>query len=176
MEELDTGDKLNDEQFKSTIKAYLDDPKDIDKKKKAVNVIEELLKKHSEIIDYIDTATSLGKCRFDIEYSLENPFLMKLPHLQPIRTFAKLLKYRAILFAAKGEPEQAINTIRQMLILSQYLADEPLIISTLVQVAIDAISIDCLEEVLAITSPSVKQQQQLIAEIQKTKKELNHKK
>jgi len=72
--------------------------------------------------------------RFDIRY--EDTFAALLPHLQVMRTAAKLYSLRASACLAKGDTEGALRDTVTAIRLAESFANEPLLISQLVRTAI----------------------------------------
>lgn len=145
---------INRRKLKRPVEDLCKDPANTEKRAAVVTTLREAIDKSDEIYQYLDRATALRKCRFDIVYAGDNPFTMLLPHLSDLRNCARLMHAKAVYLAATGKPDQAFDTIRQMLIMSGYLKDDPVLISSLVRISIQAIAINTLEKTLAISSPS----------------------
>lgn len=63
----------------------------------------------------------------------------RMPHLSHIRSYARLLSYRAIIQETEGKPKEAIQTLLSIESLSRFLDSEPILISFLVQIALDSL-------------------------------------
>jgi hypothetical protein len=82
--------------------------------------------------------------RFDIRY--ENTFTALLPHLMVLKQAAGLFSLRASARLAKGDTEGALRDTVTTIRLAESLANEPLLISQLVRVAILQIGVQPLWE------------------------------
>ena len=73
-------------------------------------------------------------CRFDIRY--EDVFMALLPHLAVLRNASQLYSLRASALLAKGDTDGAMADVLLGIRTSELFADEPMLISQLVRVAI----------------------------------------
>ena len=156
---------------KKILKELCENPHDTKIRQQSSGALSGLIEQSQEIFHYIDRATDLNKCWFETKYNTENPFEILLPHLQTLRECARhLLSTKALFLASTDKPDQALDVIRQMLILSNYPKDAPpFLINSLVQIAIHASAVDCLEKVLALSTPSPDKCLELEAEIVRSK-------
>jgi hypothetical protein len=95
----------------------------------------------------LEQAAELPACDFGLDYSL-GPALL-LPHLSPIRNVVRLLGLRSALRSTEGDLSGALADVERMLRISSHLQHEPIIISYLVLVACDSISVACLSGIAA---------------------------
>lgn len=173
MKQNRTNDDLNDKQFYRIVKDYCDDPLDTEKKEQAVAALSQLIEKNQDVLEYLNRAAALGKCRFNIDYTSDNPFSILLPHLSPLRISAKLLSAEALLLAATDRPDQALAAVEKAFILANYLKDDPILIDTLVQIAIHEIATKRLEEILQLASSSPERCRELIKEVIRSRRAIN---
>jgi len=93
----------------------------------------------------VRSALSRPRCVFDLDFT--KGVALALPHLAKMRSFARLFKAEAIIYALDGKGPEAAGSIRQVLLLARALNEEPLFISKLVAIAIAGIGMTALEEV-----------------------------
>jgi len=92
--------------------------------------------RNSEVLDLIRRARPLPKSHYPVDYSTPNVDLWRL---EKIRYAARLVVLAAWVDAEEGRPHDAVENLRDALALARSLRDEPLLISSLVEMA--AISI-----------------------------------
>jgi ABC-type transport system involved in multi-copper enzyme maturation permease subunit len=90
----------------------------------------------------LDRAISMPACRFDIKYG-EGPAML-LPDLAKMRSMARLIAARTYILAEERRDNEALRSAGTGLQLGNFLADEPIIISQLVRIAQDDISVKSL--------------------------------
>jgi hypothetical protein len=109
--------------------------------------VAEVLTRHRSTLDVIRRATDLDVCRFPRDWT--RPSIgMLLPELQSLREAARLLALAARREAADGNLPGALRDVVRLQQMSRHAADEPILISSLVGVAIDTMALDTLTEVL----------------------------
>jgi hypothetical protein len=92
--------------------------------------------------------------QIDIDFNFDRPLETKLEHLEPIRRTAHLLAFDARIRTAAGDAPGAVRSAGSILVLARCCRDEPISMSQLVNIAINAIAIDALEQALACTGIS----------------------
>jgi len=104
-------------------------------------IIGRIMKKPEFITFYalIEQAVSMPACRFDIKYE-EGPSML-LPHLAKMRSMARLIDARTYILAEEEKYNAALRSAETGLRLGDFLADEPILISQLVRIAVDAIAV-----------------------------------
>ncbi len=75
-----------------------------------------------------------------------------LPHLVPMRSAARLLDMDARVRLIDGDVDGAVRNVNTMLRISRHLAEEPLLISTLVAVAVHELALGTTEALLSEAS------------------------
>ena len=91
--------------------------------------------------------------RYIVAWALD-PLTTLLPHAEKARITARLLKLDAINRVHNGDPNGALDSCRAILNVGRSLGDEPLLITQLVRVAIQTVSLRTLEHILAVGEPS----------------------
>ncbi len=86
---------------------------------------------------------------YPVEFDLENPWGMRLPHIKNIRSAGQRLKLRACARLAAGQTGAAFEDLNLMLYLTDTLKQEPYVISSLVRTACFEASLQPLWEGLA---------------------------
>jgi hypothetical protein len=115
----------------------------------AAKAVLDFLKPYEPVLEELRQASSRPACRYDVNYDVENPFSILLPHLARQKVMCQLLRVRASAELAAGEPEKAYRDVLLALRLAQGLKDEPILISYLVQIAGFRITTDAIWEGLA---------------------------
>src|ERR1043166_4042148 len=115
-------------------------------------LIEEYLTDNDTALQLLHKAANMNRCRFPID--LTEGSSITLHHLNHLRLAARLLYLEALLREEEGNTEQAIRCVTDSLGIARSLADEPVIISQLVRVGVQGISIMSLERLLNRTALS----------------------
>ena len=87
----------------------------------------------ADLTELAEAMARLG-CRFDIRY--EDVFMALMPHLALLRDASQLYSLRASSRLAKGDTDGAMSDVLHGIRTSELFADEPMLISQLVRVAI----------------------------------------
>ena len=112
----------------------------------------DLLARHSALLDTIRRAADLPGCRFPRDWT--RPSLdMLLPEVQAARTEARFLALAARREAAEGKHAEAIADAVRIGRIGRQIGSEPLLISHLVGLAIDAMALDVLADILPRLGP-----------------------
>ncbi len=91
------------------------------------------LSKYDPILRQISEASERPYCRFPVRY--EDTYAALLPHLSPLRNFARIYHLRALTELSAGQTDAALDDVQMCLRLADKIKDEPLLISFLVKVA-----------------------------------------
>jgi len=110
----------------------------------------------SKELTKIDTIRDYPGGHFPIEYAY-NPVFTKLPNLSTIRQVARLKSLQIHHHTINNKNDTLLDDLAVMEKVSQLLADEPFLISALVCVAIDALTVSTIEDVCAHTTLSPRQ-------------------
>ncbi len=90
--------------------------------------------------------------RFDVHFE-ETPLFTLLPHLTELRSLGKLLRLDAIIALIDNDIDRAVEDAVLQYRIAGSLHDEPMLISRLVQIAIEALSVNTVEDILRTTTP-----------------------
>ncbi len=105
------------------------------------------LTRHADTLDLIRRAADKNACRFDRDWS--RPSIdMLLPEIQALRGEARLLAIAARRAAADGDAAAALADTVRIHRIGRQAAAEPILISHLVALALDALARDTLSRVL----------------------------
>ena len=111
-----------------------------------------LLLRHAETLRIIRHAMTLDNCWFDRDWSRPSVDML-LPEIQGCRNLARLLSLSAKRHAAEGQISEAMIDIACIKRLADHVGFEPLLICSLVSVAIDTTALTTLASVLpSVTS------------------------
>lgn len=138
----------------------------------AIDALRNILDKNQEALLYLDQATALDKCRFDLDYDIEDVIGVIIPNVNA-RTSARILVVRALLLAATGQPDQAFDSIRQIFVISSFFKDAFCLIDTNTTVGLNKIGTDGLQKIVSLSTPSPRSCHRLIDALQKAKQTIN---
>ncbi|MCX7412263.1 MAG: hypothetical protein NTW36_02325 [Planctomycetia bacterium] len=113
----------------------------------ANRAVTDLLARHAATLDLIRRAADRDTCRFQRDWT--RPSIdMLLPEMQSLRTAARLLVLDARREAADGNAADALHDVARIQRIGRHSASEPLLISNLVGLAIDAMALETFAKVL----------------------------
>ncbi len=111
----------------------------------------DLARKRLERFDSALKEIELGATRAscDWEFDLRNEgFTLLLPEIQEMRTLARLVSLHARLAILDGKLDDAMHWTQVGLVMGRHVSDGPIIIQSLVGVAIDSTMVKCLEDLI----------------------------
>ncbi len=91
------------------------------------------LSKYDPVLREVDEANRRAYCRFPIRYG--DNFDALLPHLTYFRKLAQVYRLRALSELATGQTDAALKDVHACLGLAERIKDEPVLISSLVRIA-----------------------------------------
>lgn len=109
--------------------------------------IAQLLERHARTLQLLREANTMPACRFEHDYARPS-ISMLLPELNKCRNAAQLLALAARHDAVTGNAPQAVDDINAIFRLARAAGSDPIIVSGLVQIGIDAVGVKTLETVL----------------------------
>jgi hypothetical protein len=107
------------------------------------------LSKYGPAIEELRQASQLPYSRFPLDYDVEDPAEILLPHLAALKQCSLALQLRAIAELQNGQSEQAFKDVLLALRLADSVRTEPFIITHLVRIAILQITLQPVWEGLA---------------------------
>jgi len=107
------------------------------------------LSKYASAIEELRRAAQLRSSRFPLDYDIEDPAEILLPHLAALKQCSLALQLRAIAELQNGQSEQAFDDVMLTLRLADSIRTEPFIITHLVRIAILQITLQPVWEGLA---------------------------
>jgi hypothetical protein len=125
------------------------------------------LSKYDPAIEELRQASQLPYSRFPLDYDIENPAEILLPHLAVLKQCSLALQLRAIAELQNGQSDQALDDIKLALRLTGSVRTEPFIITHLVRIAILQITLQPVWEGLAEHKLSDAQLAELDSELSK---------
>jgi len=125
------------------------------------------LSKYGSVVEELRQASQLPYSRFPLNYDVENPAYILLPHLTPLKRTAQMLQLRAIAELKLGQSEKALDDIKLALRLTDSIRTEPILISHLVRLAMVNITLQPIWEGLAENKWSEEQLAELDSELAK---------
>ncbi|MAD80693.1 MAG: hypothetical protein CMJ50_07615 [Planctomycetaceae bacterium] len=106
----------------------------------------ELVKKSKASLACMRRAASLPACDWGLEFSAGPHMVM--PHLSKARQMARYACLHARQQLADGQPDKALKTIRDVFVLARHSGADDMLISILVQYAVEQIVIDTVSQEL----------------------------
>ncbi|HSY09960.1 MAG TPA: hypothetical protein VK840_03505 [Candidatus Dormibacteraeota bacterium] len=107
------------------------------------------LSKYDPVIEELRQASQLPHSRFPLDYNIEDPAEILLPHLAVLKQCSLALQLRAIAELQNDESEKALDDVKLALRLADSISTEPFIITHLVRIAILQITLQPIWEGLA---------------------------
>ena len=111
------------------------------------------------------SAAALPESRYSADLSAGHATI--LPHLSKIRSLSRVLRYEAIAGALEGDSERAIEAVEAGFDLGHSLRNEPLLISGLVRIAGDVITVQTLQGVVATVELSDDQRSRVVEKMKR---------
>ena len=129
-------------------------------------LVAEYLSDNAESLRLLHQAASMKSCRYPID--LTRGVNTLLPHLNPLRQAARLLELEAIQYTEQQQRQPAVESVIASLDVSRSLNQEPTLISYLVHVSCQGITLDSLERILNGTTLTDAQLVKLAAAIEES--------
>src|SRR5579862_3340374 len=108
---------------------------DRESRAKAVPSILEALKTNEVMFAELRAVSQRPSSRYPVNWDVEDPFAILLPHLGSVRNVCRRLRLKACAELAAGHGDGALADVKLMLRLIDSLREEPFLISHLVRVA-----------------------------------------
>lgn len=135
---------------------------DFESRAKTAPSVLEGLKTNEAMFAELRAATQRPYCRYPINYNVEDPVEILLPHLNRIRDgVCRRLLLKACAELADGQSDEALNDVNLILYMADSLKEEPFVISYLVRIGCLGIAIQPIWEGLAEHAWSDAQLQEL---------------
>ena len=135
---------------------------DLESRAKAAPSVLEGLKSNKAMFAELRAASQRPYCRYPINYHVDDPAEILLPHLNRISgTVCRRLLLKTCAELAAGQSDEAFNDVNLMLYMADSLKEEPFVISYLVRLACLGIAIQPIWEGLAEHAWSDAQLQEL---------------
>ena len=106
----------------------------------------------ADILALLHEAAKLPPGKMPLDYS--KGWEMDLSHLSKIRHFSRLLRVETLLAALEGDPDRACEALMDGLATHRPLQQEPILISQLVRIACNGITLDALNDTLGLAAYS----------------------
>jgi hypothetical protein len=134
---------------------------------KAATALLDHLKIYDPVLDELRQASARPQSRFNINYDVENPAAILLPHLAKIKEVCKVLQVRASAELALEQTDKAWQDAQLMLRICETLKGDPFLISYLVEIANFRLTTDLIWEGLGRHQWSESQLHDLQVRLQK---------
>src|ERR1035441_7349198 len=109
-------------------------------------LVSEYLSDNAESLRVLHEASSMKSCRYPVD--LSKGASMSLRHLNSLRQAARLLELESIKNTEEQHPQPAVESVVASLGVSRSLNQEPTLISYLVRIACQGITLESLERIL----------------------------
>ncbi|HUJ11413.1 MAG TPA: hypothetical protein VL171_15460 [Verrucomicrobiae bacterium] len=141
-------------------------PTDLQSRAKAAPRVLEALRADEPIFAELHSAIRRPYSRYPVNYNMEDPFTILLPHLSGVRNVCRRLQLKACAELAAGQSTEALDDVKLIFSIGDSLREDPFLVSYLVQVACIQITIEPVWEGLAVHRWSDAQVQELQAMFQ----------
>jgi hypothetical protein len=115
--------------------------------------VDELLTRHAGLLDTIRRAADMPACRFPRDWTRPNIYML-LAEVQSCRSEARLLAIAARHELATGKPAAALADAIRLGRIGRQVGSEPILISNLVGIALDAMALSVVAEILPTLTPA----------------------
>jgi len=109
---------------------------DVPSGKLDVDKLEAALAPFDRVFETLELASRRETCDWLLPFREQNPITMLLPELQQMREFARLLALRARVQIARGQVNEAIQTLRIGYTMGRHVAEGPTLVNALVGMAV----------------------------------------
>jgi hypothetical protein len=133
---------------------------------KAVPAVLEGLKTNEALFAELRVASQRPYSRYPVNYDVEMPFAILLPHLRMVKGVCQRLQLKSCAELAGGQSDQALEDLRLMFRLADSVKEEPFLISHLVRLACAQLAVRPIWEGLAEHRWSEPQLQELETRLQ----------
>lgn len=133
----------------SPAQKFQSDKQDFPSRSAAAYTVLNALTNTQEAYDELREASRKPHARYPINYDLEKPWGIPLPHLAEIKRICQQLELKACAELAAGSGEMALADVQLILRLADSLKDEPFLICYLVRIACVRLAIQPVWEGLA---------------------------
>jgi len=110
--------------------------------------IRTLVKQDQPALELVREAAKRPRCRSDMDWS--DPAAALYSHLDSAHLLARFLASSAVVAAESGDQAEALERLRLGVVLARHMAEEPFLVSELVVIAIDTLTISAAQHVLAV--------------------------
>lgn len=126
----------------------------------------EYVSKHTDILTKLEEIRDKPSGRFTIQYDKQNPIATLIPHGAQVRNASKLVRLNMKLRLVDGDTAGAFGDFELQCRLAASHGDEPILISRLVQIAIQAQAIATAEDMVRAGTTDDQSLKRMIQELQ----------
>ena len=108
---------------------------DLETRSQAAPAVLEGLKSSEAVLAELRAASARPASRFPVNYNMDNPWAILLPHLAQLKGVCRRLDLRACAELAAGQSAQALDDLTLMLYVADSVKGEPFLISYLVRLS-----------------------------------------
>ncbi len=112
-----------------------------------IQAIDKFLKKNSEVMELLQNAAKFHGCRYPA--NLKVGLTVELPHLVMIRKTGQLMDLAVLSNVFKGNDDEAIHRLTDLVALARSLEQEPILLSQLVRIAVTEFVVDGAERIFS---------------------------
>lgn len=132
---------------RETLSAFVkDDPPG--SREKLLAQTRQILERNRAAIELARQAASMGRCRFPVNWSAEDPREIIFPHLRGMRSCDRLLSAEAVVQSEQGHSGPAVESCQLGLRIAAHVLVEPSGISVLTAVSVEAVTFEALAAVI----------------------------
>jgi hypothetical protein len=147
----------SDEEARSRLETEFSDNalQNVQLSQEALKALRDEVKRASDALKEARKAADMPRGRFSVTYAPDGVSTL-LPHTQETRTIATVLSLDAMLRAEEKDAAGALDDCRAIINAGRCIGDEPIMISTLVRIAVRSVATKRVAWILAQTEPSEK--------------------
>ena len=128
---------------------FVETERNAEQQTKAALVILDELKIYQPVLEELRAASTKPRIRYPVDYKLDEPFTILLPHLGKIKSVVSTLSLQSCAELAAGKSDEAFKNVQLMFWLTESLRDEPFLINQLVRIACLQITVQAIWEGIA---------------------------
>ncbi len=114
-----------------------------------IKEIDQFFEANKEILPLLEKAARCDRCDWGHrEAILKQGINLLIPEIQDMRNLIRMVAVHCRLNLAKGKTDESLHDVRLGLVMARHTADSPILISTLVSIAMSSIMFSRLDEII----------------------------
>jgi hypothetical protein len=133
----------------SAFDMQLDEWLDADLNDFRVKEVEEFFKTNKDLLPLLESAARRDQCDWGHREGLRKQgFMLAIPEIQEMRSFIRIVALHCRLNVKKGKLDESLHDVRLGLVMAKHVSESPILISSLVSIALTTVSLNRVDEIL----------------------------